>query len=238
MRERIIDIVLIATLVLVAFGITYTLLTLNRGVGGRTEPRPQPGLTTERGSAVDPEGPTAVDPGGVVPFAPGSQSAAGRGAGEEASAGGLPAGGVPAAGGAADQPGAQRSGTQPTGADQPADGAAGESVAPAQREPLPAGTVPLERVGFSFATGAAGACGVVLEPWVHVAVSREILEAYGCGSELTITLDEEVGGHRQFVAVVGDTMNPSHTRTVNIYVAEDEPAFQYGVTTGTLAPVR
>ncbi|CAN5899010.1 hypothetical protein BH24DEI2_BH24DEI2_13910 [soil metagenome] len=102
-------------------------------------------------------------------------------------------------------------------------------------EPVPEGAFDLERVGFSFA-GVMGACSVVLEPWRHVAVSRDILAKYPCGSEVTIDLDEPVAGRSSFRAVVGDTMNPSNVRTVNIYVSPDEPALQYGVAAGRLEP--
>ncbi len=85
-------------------------------------------------------------------------------------------------------------------------------------------------------TGGAGACGIVLEPWTHVAVSRELLEAYGCGAEVTVTLDDPADGRTSVDAVVADTMNPSFSRTVNVYVGEDEPAFDYGLTAGTIQP--
>ena len=109
-----------------------------------------------------------------------------------------------------------------------------ENAAPP--EPIPAGAFELERVGFSFVTGGAGACGVILEPWTHVAVSRDILEEYPCGSTFTVNLAETVGGRDSFVATVGDTMNPANSRTVNIYVSEDEPALEYGVREGRLEP--
>ena len=115
---------------------------------------------------------------------------------------------------------------------------AGESEATPAAEaaqPLPEGAFDLERVGFSFA-GAVGACSVPLEAWRHVAVSRDILAEYPCGSEVTVDLAEPVAGRSSFRAVVGDTMNPSNVRTVNIYVAPDEPAFEYGVTAGRLEP--
>ena len=105
----------------------------------------------------------------------------------------------------------------------------------ATAEPVPEGAFELQRVGFSFA-GVTGACSVVLEPWRHVAVSRDILATYPCGSEVTIDLDEPVAGRSSFRAVIGDTMNPSNVRTVNIYVAPDEPALQYGVAAGRLEP--
>ena len=109
--------------------------------------------------------------------------------------------------------------------------------APVQDAPLPAdGPVQLERIGFSFTTGGTGACGLVLEPWRHVAVSRELLAAYGCGAEVRIVLDDPKAGRRELSAVIGDTMNPVHSRTVNIYVGQDEPALEYGVTAGLLEP--
>lgn len=102
--------------------------------------------------------------------------------------------------------------------------------------PVSEGNLTLERVGFSFVTGGAGACSIVLEPWRHIAVSRDILATYPCGSEVTITLDETVGGRKTFRAIVADTMNPVHEKTVNIYVGQDEPALSYGVRAGTLEP--
>ena len=106
------------------------------------------------------------------------------------------------------------------------------AAAPADAAP---GSVQLERIGFSFVTGNAHACGVVLEAWEHVAVSRDLLERYPCGSQVTITFDEPVDGRSSVTAVVGDTMNPDTTNTVNIYVGQGEPAQQYGVQAGQLS---
>jgi hypothetical protein len=116
-----------------------------------------------------------------------------------------------------------------------------EAALPATPEPepapaLPEGALALQRVGFSFVTGGAGACGVVLEPWRHVAVSRDLLAQYGCGAAVRITLDDPAGGRTEALATIADTMNPSFSRTVNVYVDTDEPAFAYGLTTGTFAP--
>jgi|FLYL01.1.fsa_nt_gi 3D (Asp-Asp-Asp) domain-containing protein len=112
-----------------------------------------------------------------------------------------------------------------------------EPAAPIQARTIPEprtvmpGEIELERIGFSYA-GVVGACNVELEPWRHVAVSRDLLAEYPCGSEVVVTLPEEVGGREGGVFIVGDTMNPIHERTVNIYVAEDEPAFEYGLLEG------
>lgn len=103
-------------------------------------------------------------------------------------------------------------------------------------QPLPAGSFELERVGFSFVTGGAGACNIILEPWQHVAVSRDILAEYPCGSEVQITLDDTIAGRQQFTAIVADTMGTAFSRTVNIYIGEDEPAQQYGIRTGQFSP--
>lgn len=126
-------------------------------------------------------------------------------------------------------------GEDEAGAEPAADEEEGAPETP-DAAPLPAGAVDLERIGFSFATGGEGACGTVLEPWLHVAVSRDILARYPCGSELTVALDEEVAGRSSVQVVVGDTMGSSFSRTVNIYVSPDEPAFEYGVQTGRLEP--
>lgn len=105
----------------------------------------------------------------------------------------------------------------------------------AAAEPPSANAIPLERIGFSYA-GVVGACNVELEPWQHVAVSRDILERYPCGSEVTVVLDETVAGRRSVRATVADTMGPTAERTANIYIDPSEPAAEYGVTTGRLEP--
>jgi hypothetical protein len=202
MREKAIDVALIVTLIIVAFGITWTLLTLNRGDSRPAESPPVTQRETPRGTQITP-----------LPVDPAQQ---GR-ATEDRSQG----------------DGGRAPATETR--DQASPGAIQQAEA-TEPEPVPPGAVRLERVGFSFVTGGAGACGIVLEPWRHVAVSRELLAAYGCGAEVAITLDDEKGGRSQFQAVVGDTMNPSFSRTVNIYVGEDEPALEYGVTSGTLRP--
>jgi hypothetical protein len=100
--------------------------------------------------------------------------------------------------------------------------------------PLPEGTIDLERVGFSYVTGGVGSCNIVLEPWQHVAVSLDLREKYPCGSEITITLDEEVAGRTSFKAIVGDSLRNAE-RTVNVYVGQDEPALEYGIRDGSLS---
>ena len=124
--------------------------------------------------------------------------------------------------------------TSPAAAEGPPSGDV--APAPSAPRPVPPGTVALERVGYSYVTGGPGACGVVLEAWTHVAVSRDLLAAYGCGAAVVITLDDAAGDRTEVVGVIGDTMNPSFERTVNVYVGEDEDAFAYGLTTGTFTP--
>jgi len=115
--------------------------------------------------------------------------------------------------------------------------AASEPTAAAAAPPrvLPSGVLALERVGFSYANGASGACGFVLEAWTHVAVSRDLLAEYGCGAEVRVTLDDPAGGRSEMLGIIGDTMNPSFTRTVNVYISTDEDAFAYGLTEGTFS---
>lgn len=103
------------------------------------------------------------------------------------------------------------------------------SVAP------PVDGVRLERIGFAYATGSEGACGVPLEAWGYVAVSRDLLTDFPCGTAVTLTLDDEINGRREVTAQVGDTMGADITDTVNIFVGQDEPALEYGVTGGTLS---
>lgn len=100
---------------------------------------------------------------------------------------------------------------------------------------LPEGVLALEQIGFSYVTGGPGACGMVLEAWLHVAVSRDLLASYGCGATVRVTLDDPAGGRSELEGVIGDTMSPSFNRTVNVYVGTDENAFRYGLTTGTFA---
>jgi hypothetical protein len=207
-REKIIDIALIVTLIIVAFGITWTLLTLNR-----RDTRPPARPPASESSTPDS---TQITPLPVDPAVRGTQDAGQAARPQVASRDEQDEAGVPAR--------REPVASEPTQARVP------------DVEPVPPGPVRLERVGFSFATGGAGACGVVLEPWVHVAVSRELLAAYGCGAEVAITLDDEKNGRRQVQATIADTMNPSFTRTANIYVGQDEPALEYGITSGTLRP--
>ncbi len=202
-KGRLVDILLIVTLVLVAFGITYTLLTLNRG---QTRPPPPP----DAPSQVETQPTPVTQPDSDLPVIPE----------------GLPGAAEP---------------VQPLtpGADETAPAPLDEEETPEEAPAAPprtlaAGEVQLESVGFSFVTGGAGACGVVLEPWVHVAVSRDLLADLGCGAEIQIELADEVGGNTMVNATIGDTMNPSHTLTVNVYVGQDEPALEYGRTTGVL----
>jgi hypothetical protein len=207
MRHRVIDIALIVGLVAVAGAIMWTLFTL----GSSPRPPTSPPTVTA---------PPETSPTTVVPVAPDGAPGGDRVPGE-----GAPAPDAAAGAGA---------GSPPPGA------AATPTPVPAPTPPpaeVPPGSVALERVGFSFVTGGPGACGVTLEAWNHVAVSRDFLAAYGCGARVRVTLDDPAGGRSSFEGVVGDTMNPSFSRTVNVYVGADEPAFAYGVTTGTITPL-
>jgi hypothetical protein len=249
MRSRAIDIALLLGLVAVAGAIMWTLFNL--GGGPRVAPSPAPASPA---APADPGG----DPGRVVPVAPGGgpdggQAPGGQGLGQDPDAqepdAQEPAPGAPAVGAPdADAPGAQAPGDAQAAADDPdvdADGPAPDAApVPGQpaggadaAPPVPTGTVDVDRLGFSFVTGGPGACGLVLEAWTHVAVSRELLAAYGCGARVRVTLDDAAGDRSSFEGVVGDTMNPQFARTVNVYVGEDEPALEYGVTSGTITPL-
>lgn len=207
-----IDLALLIGLVVVSGGILWTLFTLGR------EPRV---ASTPSRPAPSAEAPATA---GTPPAATAGGSAGARGVvavdpDEEA-----PASDVAALGD--EEPASVAEGDDGEAADEPA------AAATPPRD-LPPGTLELDRIGYSFVTGGPGSCGVVLEAWTHVAVSRDLLEAYGCGAEVTVTLDDPVDGRTEVLAVIGDTMNPSFSRTVNVYVGEDEPAFEYGLTTGT-----
>lgn len=211
MRSRILDVILLVGLVAVAGGIMWTLFNLGGG------PRQTPPNTPVNGSGASVGSDLPGAGNNVVPIVPGS---------DFSSSGAV----VPI------DPGADLV------ADDAEDGGDIAAVGGADPAPpivtppriLPDGSVELERVGFSYVTGGAGACSVVLEAWLHVAVSRDLLAEYGCGATVSVTLDDPAGGRTEVQAVIGDTMNPVHSNTVNIYVAEDEDALSYGVTTGTL----
>lgn len=207
MRSRLLDLALIVGLVVVAGGIMWTLFNLGSAPRG----------------AGTPAAPRAAAPAATTPSAPVTTPLA-----PDAAA--TPSASTPPANATGDA-GTAAGGTEsePAATPEPA-------AEPAPPRVVPPGTIELERVGFSFVTGGPGACGVVLEAWVHVAVSRDLLATYGCGAEVLVTLDEPAGGRSEVLGVIGDTMNPSFERTVNVYVAEDEPAFQYGLTAGTFAP--
>ena len=211
MKPRLVDILLMVGLFLVGAAILWTLFTLGNDRSQPVTPGDDPP------AAATPADPDAA--GDVLPVAPGEDGPAGAGDGP-----------ADDGAGAADDADAD---AEPAESQADAD----EEADVVAREPIVEGQpVPLERVGFSFTTGGTGACGVVLEPWEHVAVSRELLAAYGCGTEITIELADEIAGRTEVSLVVADTMNEQFTRTANIYVAPDEPAIEYGVTDGTLVP--
>lgn len=259
MKGRAIDWALVVGLLVVAGAIVWTLFSL----GGERRPTPPSNgesITSPSGNGVVPIAPDGTPANGP----PAADGANGAEAGNAASPSGDSADGAasagvrplaPDAGGASDAGAASAAGAaSDAGTSGPATGAsaAGSSTGgsstggPASGRPDPSipataappvpssGAAEIGRVGFSFVTGGAGACGIVLEPWTHVAVSRELLDAYGCGAEVTLTLDDEKDGRSRVQAIVADTMNEAFSRTVNVYVGQDEPALQYGLTAGTI----
>jgi hypothetical protein len=231
MRSRVIDIALLLGLVAVAGAIMWTLFNLG-GTPRSTQPPPTP--AREAQPVPGTEGGRVVP---VAPGAPGDEAAPGDGAPGDGAPGGAAAIAEPSAddpdadGGAPEAPAAAAPpAAAPAVPGQPPGGAEAAAT-------VPGGTVDLERIGFSFVTGGPGACGVVLEAWTHVAVSRDLLAAYGCGARVRVTLADAAGDRSSFEGVVGDTMNPQFARTVNVYVGEDEPAFEYGLTSGTITPL-
>ncbi|UCH25166.1 MAG: hypothetical protein JSV66_14685 [Trueperaceae bacterium] len=222
MKDRLIDIALLTTLVVVGFAIMWTLFTL----GGDS--------SANRTEQPDERPPTLSQDSDIVPIAP------------EELAPTTPAPSIPLVSDTlSGTPTPVSPEEPPPEPEPPASRPEPETIAvtpepPVAEAPTPSpvvraeGAVVLQRIGFSFVTGGAGACGVTLEAWKHIAVSRELLAEYGCGAELTLTLDEEIAGRTSFQAVIGDTMNPTHSSTANIYVGQEEPALEYGVTTGAL----
>jgi hypothetical protein len=219
MRDRWVDIALISALVVIAGTIVVTLF------GRPAAPRIQAGATPRVEVApvaevapVEPETPEAV-PEEIVPVTPVEDEVA------------LEPQTTP------EQPQATQETENAPVEPEVAEAGVAEAVEPQNTSatPLPEGAIDLERVGFSFVTGGVGACNVVLEPWQHVAVSLDLREKYPCGTEITITLNEEVAGKTTFKAIVGDSIRNAE-RTVNVYVGKDEPALEYGIKDGVLNP--
>ena len=214
MRYRFLDLGLFLALAVVAGGIMWTLFSLGSPARLATDQPPpadvaEPTQASPNVVAVTPTPVPGITPAPAVVAVP-------------------PAGPTPGAEPAGEPAAAAPAAAAPTPA-------ATEVVPEAVTPTLAEGELALDRVGFSFVTGGAGACGVVLEAWVHVAVSRDLLAEYGCGAQVRVTLADPAGGRSEALATIADTMNPSFRRTVNVYVATDEPAFAYGLTTGTFA---
>lgn len=103
------------------------------------------------------------------------------------------------------------------------------------------GAVRIDRVSFYQAVPEqtdsdpnTAACGGNLGPWIQIAVSRDLLPLFPCGSLVRLQLDRPVAGIQWLDAVVYDTMNPRFRNTVDILVDVREPANRYGITSGTL----
>jgi hypothetical protein len=221
MRYRFLDLGLFVALVVVAGGIMWTLFSLGSPARLANEQVERQMVMPEVTASVD--APAVVAAPTPIPGLPIEATSP------------APVVTVPAATPPADGAVAPPAAAATPAAAPAATPAAAPAAAPTPPRPLAAGEVALERVGFSFVTGGPGACGVVLEPWIHVAVSRDLLAAHGCGASVRITLDDPAGNRREAIATIADTMNPSFSRTVNVYVGRDEPAFAYGLTTGTFA---
>lgn len=211
MRARTLDILLMVGLFVVATAILWTLFTLGNDRG---RPERAGGQAPPAASAP----PEAGSTGDVLAIPPG--------AAQDADASG-PGAAVPTDTATETGDAVADTATEATGP---------EPAIEPPSEIVPGEPIELQRVGFSFTTGGAGACGIVLEPWEHVAVSRDLLAAYGCGAEVTVELADAVAGRGEVTLVVADTMSPQFSRTANIYVAPDEPANQYGITEGVLRP--
>jgi hypothetical protein len=214
MRDRWVDIALISALVLISGTIVFTLF------GRPTVPRVQSGASPVSAEAQ----PLEVQPTEVQPI-------------EVQSVENQPNNSPTPEGIVAVEPEQNGAGVQAQAAQAPevtlTEPETAEEETP--RLPVPEGTIDLERVGFSFVTGGTGSCNIVLEPWQHVAVSLDLREKYPCGSEITVTLDEEVAGRTSFKAIVADSIRNAE-RTVNVYVGQDEPALEYGIKDGQLSP--
>lgn len=240
MKEKLFDLVLVMLLILVAFAVGLTLFGSSFSLGGIGKGFGLPGsnnnpntghVVTIDTAATNNLGQASPSESGAVsvivptvdlPANPGSQSQVGTT--EESS----------------DNPtetvSTSNNSNNTTSTDMGNSEAEVAVTQPIVAAPLPEGAIELQSIGFSYVTGGAGACGITLEAWKHVAVSRDILAKYPCGTKITISIDKSINSHKSFEAIVADTMNKKHSRTVNIYVAKSEPALEYGRQTGNLIP--
>ena len=246
MKERFVDFALLIALGIIGLAIVFTLVNLGRDrtPSGATAPAPtqtaQTDVPTEPAGAASPEGaPSETGLEAVTPAEAAEPNAepADDATETEPAEVATPVEVIPALVDAAE-------GNADTGtadglieADAATGGVSGgedeiTTASTTASSPLPTGTEALSRIGFNFATGQEGACSIPLEPWQHVAVSRDLLAEYGCGAQVTVTLPEPINGREEVTAVIADTMGPDAQRTVNIYVASDEPAFDYGLLEG------
>lgn len=82
--------------------------------------------------------------------------------------------------------------------------------------------------GQTDADFSTAACGPNLEPWVQVAVSRDLFyDALGnkrCGQQVRL----HFSNGQQIVGVINDTMNPRFSKRIDVLVANHENALAYG----------
>ena len=240
MKERFVDFALLIALGVIGLAIVFTLINLGRDrtPGGATAPT-QTAQTDI--SPTEPAGVAASQVASSEGVASEQASSAETGAEAATPVEVIPALVDAAEGNAADSvvvsgvaDGAVEAGAATGGVsgEEDATATASTTASTTASSPLPTGTEALSRIGFNFATGQEGACSIPLEPWQHVAVSRDLLAEYGCGAQVTVTLPEPINGREEVTAVIADTMGPDAQQTVNIYVAPDEPAFDYGLLEG------
>lgn len=106
---------------------------------------------------------------------------------------------------------------------------------PSPATPAAGPSAKISRVGFTYTSDHPGACGDVAAPWQSVALSRDLLKRFPCGSEVLLELQKPVAGQQAIYARVSDTMSAREANTVNIFVGQDEPALEYGGTEGVLS---
>lgn len=219
MNDKYVDVVLVIGLLALVAAAVFLLLDERRSYNTptRTTPLEQPAPPVTGNNAT---GNSATGNGGVTPVAPGDTGSAAR-------------------------PNVNIEPVLPDTSGRPTQGGAAEPDEAAtpdtpDERPIPTdleGSIALDRIGFDYARGNVGACNIPLEPWQHVAVSRDLLRDYGCGTQVIVVLPETIGGRNQVVATVADTMSPSVQRTVNVFISPDEPALEYGLLdAGQFAP--
>lgn len=96
--------------------------------------------------------------------------------------------------------------------------------------PAPAEAARHVTATFYTQTGNTPACGQLRKPYVQVAVSRDLLRHYPCGTRIGVWLARPFAGRWVLTAVVSDTTGPRARDTVDVLV----PSYRLAVKAGRI----